>query len=88
LGSDGALSYAINTVHVHGVQLSDAMPVDASTIACHVVDNLYVDGLSSLSDILDHKNIWKEVVTDSTYITPTSLDIRTRESIIDEFGLL
>lgn len=49
--SDGALSYAINTVHMHGVQLSNSVPVDTSTIVLKTVCDCNNDLLSLVSQI-------------------------------------
>ena len=40
-----ALGYSIDTIHVHGLVLFDAVPVDACTIVSHIIDNRNVDSL-------------------------------------------
>lgn len=44
--SNRTLSNAIDAVHMRGIQLTNTMPVDASAIPCHVVDDSNVDGVS------------------------------------------
>lgn len=43
---NGALSYAINAVHVHRLPLSNAMPVDTGPVMLQVVGNNNSDVLS------------------------------------------
>lgn len=42
---DGTLGDAIDTVHIHGLVLSDSVPVDAGAIFAHVVYHGDVDSL-------------------------------------------
>lgn len=41
--SYGTLSYAIHTVHVHGVQLPDSVPVDTGTVELQMIMNVNND---------------------------------------------
>jgi hypothetical protein len=54
--SDGTLRDAVDAIHIHGLVLSDSMPMNTGTILGHAIYHRYVQGLAIVSQAFNTAN--------------------------------
>lgn len=79
-GRNGALSNAVDTVHIHRAILSNPMPMDTGTVLRHAVDDCDVESLRGTS-------ARSKQSLANTYISPTCFEPGARVHAIKQLGV-